>query len=408
MTVRVVYFHQYFSTPNGAVGTRSYEFARRLVARGHSVLVVCGREARADTGLTGPFVGGRRRGTVDGIEVLEFDLALSNADGFVKRTVAFLRFAVRSIGVALREPVDVLFATSTPLTAGIPGLFARLLRRKPFVFEVRDLWPELPRAMGVITNPVVLSAMSVLEWCLYRSATRTVGLSPGIVEGIARRGVDRSRIALIPNGCDLELFDPGAPAWRPDGVTPSDFMAVFAGAHGVANGLDAILDAAAVLQARGRTDIKLVLIGEGKLKRRLQQQAAERCLSSVVFAAPVSKATLAGLMNDTDLGLQILANVPAFYQGTSPNKFFDYLAAGLPVLINYPGWLADLVEERECGYAVPPAEPEAFADALERAAADRDALALMGRRARALAAEKFDRRLLADQFASWVEGAHRP
>jgi glycosyltransferase involved in cell wall biosynthesis len=405
--MRFVYFHQYFSTPRGAIGTRSYEFARRLVSRGHSVLIVCLSEARADTGLTEPFARGSRRGVVDGIEVLEFAFAISNADDFIKRTITFLRFAVRSVGVALREPYDVLFATSTPLTAGIPGIFARVLRRKPFVFEVRDLWPELPRAMGVITNPAVLSAMSILEWCSYRSATRLVGLSPGIVDGITRRGVDPSRVALIPNGCDLELFDPTAEPWRPAGVADTDFMALFAGAHGVANGLDAILDAAAVLQSRGRTDIKLVLIGEGKLKPRLQQRAMSEGLGNVVFAAAVNKTRLAGLMNATDLGLQVLANVPAFYYGTSPNKFFDYLAAGLPVLINYPGWLAELVEEHDCGYAVPPDDPARFADALERAAADRDALAEQGRRARALAASMFDRRLLSEQFAAWVEAAGR-
>jgi glycosyltransferase involved in cell wall biosynthesis len=404
-SVRIVYFHQYFSTPRGAVGTRSYEFARALLARGHSVLMVCGSEARADTGLTGPFRAGRRRGMVDGIDVLEFDLAISNRLGFVKRTIAFLRFALRSIGVALREPYDVLFATSTPLTAGIPGIVARGLRRKPFVFEVRDLWPELPRAMGVITNPVLLSAMSLLEWCCYRTATRLVGLSPGIVDGIARRHVPRSRIALIPNGCDLDLFEPGAAPWRPEEVAPAECMAVFAGAHGVANGLDAVLDAALALRARGRTDIKLVLIGEGKLKARLQQRAAAARLSNVVFAAPVSKAKLAGLMNATDLGLQILADVPAFYYGTSPNKFFDYIAAGVPVLINYPGWLADLVVAHECGFAVPPGDAAAFASALETAASDAEARTRMGHRARALAAERFDRRRLAEQFASWLEGA---
>jgi glycosyltransferase involved in cell wall biosynthesis len=213
---------------------------------------------------------------------------------------------------------------------------------------------------------------------------------------------------LIPNGCDLELFHPTETPWRPQGVAASDVMAVFAGAHGVANGLDAVLDAAAILQARGREDIKLVLIGEGKLKTRLQQRAMRDGLRNVVFAAPVNKATLAGLMNDADLGLQILANVPAFYDGTSPNKFFDYLAAGLPVLINYPGWLADLVTQRQCGYAVPPDDAARFADALERAAADREGLKLQGRRARALAAEMFDRRKLADQFAAWLEAVGRP
>jgi len=346
--MKVLYFHQHFSTPAGAVGTRSYEMARRLVHRGHEVLMVCGSTAGGDPGLNMPFNRGRRRGVVDGIQVLEFDLAYSNRDGFLRRTVVFLRFALLSITVALREQCDVVLATSTPLTAGIPGVAARWLRAKPFVFEVRDLWPELPKAMGVTRNPLVLWVMSALEWTTYRSAIRIVGLAPGIVDGIARRGVDRSRIVLIPNICDSRLFSGGHTMWRPPGVAPGDLMAVFAGAHGLANGLDAVLDAAMELQRRGRSDIKIVLIGEGKLKPRLQQRAAAAGLANVVFHDPVSKKRLAGLMAAAQIGLQILDNVPAFYDGTSPNKFFDYLSAGLPVLINYPGWLANLVREHIC------------------------------------------------------------
>ena len=402
--MKVVYFHQYFTTPGGAAGTRSYEMARRLVARGHAVLVVCGSAERGETGLVHRFVAGRRRGMIeDGIEVLEFDLGYSNSDGFAKRTLAFLRFAARSIGVALREPYDLIFATTTPLTAGIPGIAARWLRRKPFVFEVRDLWPELPRAMGVIRNPVALWALSVLEWASYRSAHRLIGLSPGIVDGIAHRGVDRARIALVPNGCDLEIFDGGAAPCRPDGVRSSDLMALFAGAHGMANGLDAVLDSAAELLRRGREDVKLVLVGNGKLKPHLQRRAAAEGLSTVIFHPPVPKARLAGLMAATDVGLQILANVPAFYYGTSPNKFFDYLAAGLPVLINYPGWLAELVRAHDCGFAVPPRDPVALADALAAAADRRAELPAMGARARELARRDFDRAVLADRFVDWLE-----
>lgn len=403
--MKILYVHQYFSTPAGAVGTRSYEVARRAVARGHRVLMVCGSAVRGNTGLSAPFHGGRRRAVVDGIEVLEFDLAYSNRDGFIQRTASFLRFALRSIGVALREDYDMVFATSTPLTAGIPGVVARWLRRRPFVFEVRDLWPELPRAMGVIRNPLVLGAMSVLEWISYRSATRLVGLAPGIVEGIVRRGVDRARVTLVPNGCDIGLFGVGEAPWRPHGVAPEDLLAVFAGAHGIANGLDAVLDAAAELQRRGRSDIKLVLIGEGKLKPGLEQRAAQAHLTNLIFHDPVSKARLAGLLAATDVGLQILDNVPAFYDGTSPNKFFDYLSAGLAVLINYPGWLATLLQEHACGFTVAPADPRAFADALEYAARHRAAVRTMGERAAALARSRFDRGVLADELVDWLEGA---
>ena len=405
--MKVLYYHQHFSTPQGSTGNRSYAMARRLLQAGHEVTMVCGSYAGGQTGLTDDYQGGRREGLVDGIQVIELELPYSNRDSFLKRAQTFLRFAWQSTWIALRRDYDVLFATTTPLTAGIPGIVARWLRGKPFVFEVRDLWPELPRAMGVITNPPVLWAMGVLEWLSYRSAHRLVGLSPGIVEGIARRGVPPERIAMIPNGCDLDIFGRPADPWRPEGVGAEDLMAVFTGTHGIANGLDAVLDAAAELQRRGRADIKLVLIGDGKQKAGLQARAQAGGLNNVVFHPPVGKLKLAGLMAATDVGMQILANVPAFYYGTSPNKFFDYLAAGLPVLNNYPGWLAEIITQHQCGYAVPPDDPVAFADALCHAADHRPELVAMGARARELAEAEYDRDLLAGRFVDWLVEASR-
>jgi glycosyltransferase involved in cell wall biosynthesis len=363
--MKILYFHQHFSTPQGSGGTRSYEMAQRLIADGHSVTMICGSYANGKTGLDGAFANGRRSGQVDGINVIEYNLAYGNKDGFIKRSVTFLKFAMRSVGVALTAPADIVFATTTPLTAGIPGIAAKWLRRKPFVFEVRDLWPELPRQMGAITNPLILWAMGVLEWVSYKSADRLIGLSPGIVEGIARHVPDRSKIAMIPNGCDIDLFGGDVAPWRPAEVDASDFMAIFTGTHGKANGLGAVIDAAAVLKSRGITGIKLVLVGDGGEKANLQTRvAAEGLEGIVIFHAPVPKTKLVGLMASADAGLQILANVPAFYYGTSPNKFFDYLSAGLPVLTNYPGWVAELVTEHDCGVAVPPDDAKELADAL--------------------------------------------
>jgi len=387
------------------VGIRSYEMAQQLIARGHQVTLVCGSYGGGETGIQQPFVKGKRRCKVDGIDIIEFDLAYSNSDGFIKRALTFAKFALRSIGLVFSEKYDLIFATTTPLTVGIPGIFARWLRRKPFVFEVRDLWPELPKAMGVINNPVVLGAMSLLEWASYRSAHRCIGLSPGIVEGIKVRGVAKERIELVPNGCDLTIFAAEQTPWRPECVKPDDLMAVFTGTHGMANGLDAVLDAAAELKKRNRSDIKLVLVGQGKLKPQLVERAKQEGLDNVIFHDPVNKNRLAGLMASADLGLQILANVPAFYYGTSPNKFFDYIAAGLPVLNNYPGWLAGMIKEHGCGFAIEPVNPEAFADALEHAANNREQLVEMGINGRRLAEQEFDRSKLSNLFVDWLEGA---
>lgn len=404
--MHVLYFHQHFSTPQGSAGTRSYEMARALLRDGHSVTMVCGTYGQGKTGLNGPFQRGRRRGVVDGIDVVEFDLNYTNDMGVLHRLGVFAKFAFGSISVAMREPADVVFATTTPLTAGIPGIFAKWLQRKPFVFEVRDLWPELPRAMG-LRNPVLLGAMSALEWVSYRSADRLVGLSPGIVEGIAKRSVSKERIAMVPNGCDLDLFSQSETAWRPEGVRDDQMLAVFSGTHGLANGLDAVLDAAAVLKARGRDNIRIALVGQGREKPRLVERATSESLDAVLFLDPVPKTRLSGLLAGADLGVQCLRNVPAFYYGTSPNKFFDYIAAGLPVLNNYPGWLAGLITEHDCGFAVPPDDPEAFADALIAAADNREGTYQKGKNARKLAEASFARENLANTWVEWVTGVAR-
>jgi len=407
--MKILYFHQHFNTPKGSVGIRSYELSRRMVKAGHEVTIVCGSYGTGNTGLTNTFQRGRREGAVEGIRVIEFDLEYSNSDSYLKRTWTFINFALKSIVLVFTEKYDVVFATTTPLTAGIPGILARWLRKKIFVFEVRDLWPELPKEMGVIKNPVVLKLLSFLEWASYRSADRCIGLSPGIVEGIAKRGVERSNIKLIPNGCDLGIFGGDIEIWRPEGVMEGDFTVIYTGTHGIANGLDNVLDVAKELKKRGRNDIKFVFVGQGKLKPQLEQRAKQEQLNNIVFCPPVDKKRLAGLMEFADLGLQVLANIPAFYYGTSPNKFFDYISAGLPVLNNYPGWLAEMIDKNECGYVVAAKNPSVFADTLEDAVEDKNKgyLQYMGENSRRLAEQSFNRDQLADEWIDWVTGATR-
>ena len=403
--MKILYFHQHFSTPKGSVGSRSFEMALALTLAGHEVTMVCGRFKGGQTGLSGPFKRGKRSGIVDGVKglsVIEIDLPYSNEQSFLKRTSVFLKFAMRSIGVGMTHKYDVVFATTTPLTAGIPGIFARWLRGKPFVFEVRDLWPELPKAMGVITNPIILKMMSALEFMSYRSAHRCIGLAPGIVEGIAARGVAKDKITLVPNGCDIDLFQ-AADAARPEGVKDTDLVAIYGGTHGIANGLHNALNAAEVLKSRGREDIKIVLIGSGIKKKGLVADAKARNLTNVIFMDPMPKTVLAGYFKGADIGLQLLDNIPAFYYGTSPNKFFDYIATGKPVVNNYPGWVADLVTEHQCGWTVAPDAPDAFADALEDAHARKADLADMGGRSLSLAKAKFNRETLAQSFIDVLE-----
>ena len=401
--MKVIYFHQHFSTPQGASGIRSYGMAQQLIAKGHQVTMVCGSYGESITGLTMPFNKGMRRGMVQGIEVIEFELAYSNAQSFISRTNTFLKFAFKSVKLALKENYDLIFATTTPLTAAIPGIAAKLFRRKPFVFEVRDLWPELPKAMGVVTNPVILKGLALLEWAAYKSADGHIALSPGIKKGIQRLKIQEESIKLIPNGCDLNIFSTTTDSWQPDGIKDNDFLAVFTGTHGTANGLDAVLNAAIELKKNNVPNIKILLIGQGKLKPELMAKATQENLDNVIFHEPVNKDKLANLMQRADVGLQVLANIPAFYYGTSPNKFFDYISAGLPVLNNYPGWLADMINENNCGIAVPPENPKMFAQALIKMSQEPEELTIYAQNAQKLATDKFDRTKLAEQFVLWLE-----
>ena len=253
--------------------------------------------------------------------------------------------------------------------------------------------------MGVITNPFIIFLMSFLEWISYHSADHLVALSPGIAKGIKKRGIKSENITLIPNGCDIEIFEDTSKSWRPAEIDDRDFLAIYTGTHGVANGLNSVLDAAVELKGRGRKDIKILLIGNGKLKPSLMDQVNKEDIDNIIFHDPVDKKSLSGLISSANLGLQTLSNVPAFYYGTSPNKFFDYIAGGLPVLNNYPGWIADIITETNSGYVVPPEDPKAFADILEEAASNHEDLLFKSKNAKKIAIEKFNRK---NQSLNWV------
>lgn len=400
--MKVLYFHQYFCTPEGNAGIRSYEMAKHLVSQGHEVCMVYVESPRLKSPLEGdPYKKGKRRGSYEGIDLLEFNLSYNNKLSILARSFIFIRYSLKSIRLVFKEDFDIVFATSTPLTAGIPGIVMKLMgKKKPFVFEVRDLWPELPREMGVIKNKFLLWSMGVLERLSYNKADACIALSPGIKEGIEKKLKREKPVHLIPNGCDLELFTPGESSKSIiPGCKEEDFVAVFIGAHGMANGLDAALDAAAVLREDSAySHIKIVLMGDGRLKDGLKARVKEENLVNVLLNDPVPKKHLLNYLHAADLGLMLLANVPAFYFGTSPNKFFDYISAGLPVLNNYPGWLAGMIESHEIGAVVPPDDAEAFAEALKSMSSDRKRLEEMSKKAREFARKEFDRNMLAKEF----------
>ena len=398
--MKILYFHQHFSTVQGATGTRSFEMAKALIAEGHSVTIVCGNFEQGNSGLKQAFKFGRRRGTVDGIDVIELNLNYSNKLQFWRRVYIFLRYSIITAYIALTERSDLIFATSTPLTASIPGILSKRLLGKKFVFEVRDLWPELPEAMGIIRNRLLLKILKVLEMTAYKSADRIIALAPGIADGIVAAGIDRRVVETIPNGCDFKYFSGVKNKYRPVGVSKNNLMALFPGTHGKANGLDSLIEAATILNEIGRHEISIVLIGDGSEKKRLKKKVETLKIQNIFFLDPMPKTELTKILAAGDVGLQILSNIREFQYGTSPNKFFDYLASGLPVITNYPGWVADLINENNCGISVPPDNPKKLAEALIFLADNRKILPQFSKNAERLGKDNFDRTKLAKNFVT--------
>ena len=403
--MHIIYIHQYFITPDQEGGTRSYEMAKRLVQAGHKVSMICGTP---DSICSSRVINDH----IDGIDVYRIVEPYSNYMSFARRWIAFLRFAKQALKVAktLRE-VDLVFATSTPLTVGPLGRKAAQYHGCPFVFEVRDLWPELPIAMGLVNNPLLRWYLKNMELKTYRAASHCIALSPRMKEGIAETGFPEDRITLIPNSCDNDLFLPTDSRSELDQNSrygnPGDLNVVYAGTHGLINGLDAVLEAICELKKRNICGVHFNFIGDGAKKPSLISQAEKMSISEYVsWFDPMKKNDLAGILPQMDVGLLIFQNIPAIYNGTSPNKFFDYIASGIPVLSNYPGWLAKYIDANKCGVVVPPDDPMEFADAVVDMINHQEKLKEMGKNARMLAETTFSRDILGQLFVETLEKTH--
>jgi len=398
--MRILYIHQYFASRKGRTGTRSYEFGRYLAGKGHEVTMITSGVANAEFPL-GPD-GKDREYTVDGIRVLSVaggynDPHLGTAMGGCRRALKFCGFWQAAVRAGKKlVPPNVVFATHTPLTVGLAGEALGRHFGVPFVFEVRDLWPQALVNIGALRNPAVIQLMKWTARHIYRKADHIVALSPGMKQGIVDSGIDEEKVTLIPTASDLDLFRPGL-----DGATARErlglgdrFAAIYFGAMGMANGLEYVVEAAKILAERKEDHIVLVLHGDGGARGKLESLAKGYGLTNVVFSDLVpDKGELARIVAGCDVCLTIYR--AAKEQSWSPNKMFDALAAGKPVLINVGGWLGQTVERNECGLSVDPARPETLADALVKLSREPDLRRRMGANARALAERQFDRNLLA-------------
>ncbi|MEM9457155.1 MAG: glycosyltransferase family 4 protein [Myxococcota bacterium] len=411
--MHVLYLHQYFVPPDGPGGTRSYEMARRLVAAGHRVTLVTSSAAFPTHYWLDQ---ARRTFALEGIELVALPVAYDNTLGVRDRLRSFARFALGSSVEALRcDRPDVIFATSTPLTIAIPGVLARLARRVPMVFEVRDLWPEVPIAMGVLRSPASRAAAHGLQRLAYGCSNRIVALSPGMAEGIARTGYPPSRIHVIPNSADLELFevDPARGralrAEHPElGKGP---LCVYTGTLGRANGVGYLVDvamAAAAMATTSQTDsmLRFVIVGAGAKLDAIRERARGAGLldRSVFLWEPQAKTRMPALLSAATVATSLFIDQPALWHN-SANKFFDALASGTPVMINYEGWQAELLRTTGAGIVVPPDRPYDAARALMALVRDPAALSRGATAAAQLARTRFSRDRLASELIGVLEEA---
>lgn len=406
--MHILYIHQYFATPNGNTGTRSYEFARRWVEAGHKVTVLT-----SVAQLTAEDLGDRRlrkinKFELNGISVIALDVPYTQLMGVVRRIWAFTIFMLLATWCALRcKRVDVLFATSTPLTVGIPALVVRWLRRIPFVFEVRDVWPAVPIALGYVNNRFLRWILRFLERTIYRNASAIVVLSPGAADLVREITAPSKTIKVIPNCADLDFFSPkldGAEIRKSRGW--EDCVVCFhTGTMGVVNGLDIVLRSAQHFQSN--PSLRFVLLGEGKEKGRLRQEQERLGLQNLEILDGVPKKELPGIIAAGDIGLMTVAPIPVL-EHNSANKFFDYLSAGKPILLNYGGWQRDLLEQVEAGWGCTMGDEDAFFKRIAELAENVEVRKKMGSNARLAAEQQFGRdRLSAETLDVVMSAAKR-
>ncbi len=402
--MKLLLIHQAFVSPQEAGGTRHYEFARQCVTEGHSFTIVASNLSY----LTGKQTMAGKTQLVseqdmDGVRVLRAYTYPSLHRSFVWRIVTFISFMLTSVWAGLKAgPVDVVMGTSPPIFQAVSAWVVAFLRRRPFVLEIRDLWPEFGIDMGVLTNPVLIRLARWLEGFLYRRATHFIVNSPAYRDYLLGKGIAKDKISLIANGVDPTMFDPtdqGTAIRQEFGLT-GQFVATYAGALGQANDIPTILRAAQKLQ--GETPVYILLVGDGKERVNLEQMAAEMELDNVTFVGSRPKAQMKDFLAASDVGVATLLDIPMF-RTTYPNKVFDYMAAGRATVLGIDGVIREVIEAADGGIFVPPGDANKLAEALRVLSQSPEKTQAMGASARTYVENHFNRREQAQQFMALMQ-----
>jgi len=400
--MNILYIHQYFNTPKEPGGTRSYWISRELVKRGHQVTMITSTNSKLHPDPC--------EMDIDGIHVIYVKNSYSNYMSAPRKILSFLNFIRLAVKTGVKQKgIDMVYATSTPLTVGYIAMRIKARKKWPYVFEVRDLWPEFPIQIGAIKNKYAIWYLRRLERHIYERSEHVVALSPGMQEGVIAAGTPKEKTSMIPNMSKPDKFFPHEPNMEVAnkyGVDITKFNVVHFGSMGRANGLKYIIDTAKILQDKGINDVNFIFMGSGATEPILKKQVEEQELKNVQFLGLHPMATLSEIVNLCDASMTSFLNLPIL-KTNSPNKLFDSLSAGKPIIVNSAGWTKDLVEKDDCGFYVDPDSPENFAEELIRYKDEKETLKRWGENARKLSLEVFDKSILAAKVADVIENAYK-
>lgn len=404
--MRILFLSDNFPPETNAPASRTHEHAKRWVAAGHEVIVVTGApnfpSGKVHPGYRNSLC---RRESVDGIDVVRVWTYITANEGFVRRTLDYMSFMVTATmaSVFLRRP-DVIVATSPQFFTPCAGWAVSVLRRRPFVFELRDLWPDSILAVGAMKEGGFIRSLRRLEYFLYRKAVRIVSVTESFRKVLARNGIDEAKIAVVPNGVDLDNYTPGEkpPALEAQLRMEGKFVAAYVGTIGMAHGLGTLLDAAERL--RGRTDIAFVLVGTGAEHAALASRCRERGLDNVVFVGAVSKAEVREYWKLCDVAVVLLKDSPLFAH-VIPSKMFEAMGMERPIILGVRGESRQIIESAQAGLVITPESVEELVAALVALADDPEMRRRFGKSGRDFASRRYDRDFLAGEMLCVLESA---
>ncbi|MFB5944265.1 glycosyltransferase family 4 protein [Albibacterium profundi] len=396
--MKIVYFYQYFSTPKGSWGTRVYEFAKEWVEQGHEVTVVSSVYSKSDLKAEKLI----EDQYFEGIHVKVINVTIDNKQSFMKRIWSFLQYSFLSSYYALTLKADIVIASSGPITIGLPGLIARYIRGRKLVFETRDLWPEGAIELGIINNSLMKKVAYWFEKICYKASSYIVTLSPGMTQNIKKR-FGFKNVDDVTNAANIELFSTPVP-FDSEFVSSKSY-AIYTGNIGMVNNSYWLYETAKVLKRSNRDDIKILLIGEGQQREELEALAVKEGVDNFIRLGLMPKSDLVGYVQNAFVSLVPLKGTPVL-DTSSPNKFFESLAAGVPVIQNTQGWMKDFLTEHEIGLTLDPNDPEQLANALIEMKDNPDKTNMMGKKSLTIAKQYFDKDYLANKMLKILEKVH--